>query len=558
MISVSLCVYKVNLDLLKKSIESVLMQSYIDFELIIINDGIVNTTILEYLKEIKDNRIYILHQENMGISYSRNVFLKNAKGDIFTFIDADNTWRIDYLKNVHECYMKKDVYTAYAKLQYVSTGNILFHNFDYNMLKNNNFIDMNVFSFKKQVYEKMGGFDESLNRLVDWDLNLKYCGVYPPEQIDYIGCYYNDNKGDKDGITNKNSVHYNSYKIRKKHDIKPKTFINKKILYIVSQYVQHSETYVDWEMKYFIELGASIEVLADNRGCASPVCTDIKTHYDIDKAISSFQPDIIHIHWLHICEKYCKILREKGHSIPITTRVHGFEYTIDLIQKVNNNPNVKYIFTYQHLLNQCINNKIDTRKMIVSTIPINTDLHYPTLLEPNIDKIKVLRVAAGLTTKNIDMFIELANELDDFEFTLLLVRCTHVEHVCNDFINLNNRLGGKCKILINVAREEVGDYMRKSNIYLHTTSQISNYGQPISIAESLACGNYVLARKTQNIFYLSGVGDIYETKTEVIGLLMNTKSWDICKWNQIKMKSIDLAYTTFVPEVALKNMIDKL
>jgi glycosyltransferase involved in cell wall biosynthesis len=310
-------------------------------------------------------------------------------------------------------------------------------------------------------------------------------------------------------------------------------------------------------MKYFIELGASVEILTDTSYCASPIYTNIKIHYDIDKAILSFQPDLIHIHWLHICEKYCKILSEKLYSIPITTKIHGFEYTIDAIKNINNYPNIKYIFTYQHLLNECISQNINTDKMIISTIPINTDLHYPSLLESNIDKIKILRVAAGLTTKNIDMFIELANELYDFEFTLLLVRCSGVENVCDEFINFNNQLGGRCKIIINVAREKVGDYMRKSNIYLHTTSQISNYGQPISIAESLACGNYVLARKNPNISYLYGIGDIYETKEEVITLLNITKSWDIYKWNQIKKNSIDLAYTTFIPEVALKNIIDK-
>lgn len=452
MISVSLYIYKVNLDLLKKSIDSVLKQSYTNFELIIINDGIVNPSILEYLEKINDEKIYIIHQVNMGLCYSRNVFLKNAKGDIITFIDADNTWNIDYLKNINECYTKKDVYTAYAKLQYVYSGNILFEKFDYKILKESNFIDINVFSFKKEVYEKIGGFDESLNQLGDWDLALKYCGVYPPEKIDYIGCNYNDNNLDEDKIANKNLVHYNQYKIYKKYNINSKKFINKKILYIVFQYPHLSETYIDWEMKYFIELGASIEILADSQYCASPIYTNIKIHYDIDKAISSFQPDLIHIHWLTICEKYCKILSEKKNSIPITTRIHGFEYTIDAIKKINSDPNMKYIFTYKHLLEQCISQNINTSKMIVSTIPINTDFHYPSLLEPNIDKIKVLRVAAGLTTKNIDMFIELANELHDFDFTLLLVRCNGNENVCNDFINFNKGLGGKCKIIINVAR----------------------------------------------------------------------------------------------------------
>ena len=43
-----------------------------------------------------------------------------------------------------------------------------------------NYIDLNAFVHRRRIYDQLGGFDEELRRLVDWDLILRYTRLYPP------------------------------------------------------------------------------------------------------------------------------------------------------------------------------------------------------------------------------------------------------------------------------------------------------------------------------------------------------------------------------------------
>ena len=51
--------------------------------------------------------------------------------------------------------------------------------FNRSLIENENFIDLNVFSHRKVLFERLGGFKEELRRLVDWDLILKYTSEKP-------------------------------------------------------------------------------------------------------------------------------------------------------------------------------------------------------------------------------------------------------------------------------------------------------------------------------------------------------------------------------------------
>jgi glycosyltransferase involved in cell wall biosynthesis len=81
---------------LPQAIESVLRQTFKDFELIIINDGSTDGT-KDFLKTIKDERIIIINQENMGLTKSLNRGLKVARGEFIARIDDDDIW-IDHEK----------------------------------------------------------------------------------------------------------------------------------------------------------------------------------------------------------------------------------------------------------------------------------------------------------------------------------------------------------------------------------------------------------------------------------------------------------------------------
>lgn len=76
---------------LSKCIESILNQTYANFELLLINDGSEDSS--GYVCDTyasKDVRIKVFHQKNAGVSFARNVGLGAVKGDWVTFVDADD------------------------------------------------------------------------------------------------------------------------------------------------------------------------------------------------------------------------------------------------------------------------------------------------------------------------------------------------------------------------------------------------------------------------------------------------------------------------------------
>ena len=116
-VSVIIPFYKKHL-FLKKAVESILSQTYKDFEIIIIHDDPKDQN-LEFINNIKsmDNRIIVLkNKENLGAGFSRNEGIKIAKGNYIAFLDADDVWYQNKL-SVQIDFMKKNnfslTYTNY-------------------------------------------------------------------------------------------------------------------------------------------------------------------------------------------------------------------------------------------------------------------------------------------------------------------------------------------------------------------------------------------------------------------------------------------------------------
>lgn len=100
MISVILPFYNNELTL-KKCIDSILNQSFFDYELIIINDGSKDNS-EQIINEYKDSRIKYYKQENKGVSAARNLGIKKSSGYYIFFIDADDEIEKDLLKELNE------------------------------------------------------------------------------------------------------------------------------------------------------------------------------------------------------------------------------------------------------------------------------------------------------------------------------------------------------------------------------------------------------------------------------------------------------------------------
>lgn len=87
-------------DYIKKCIESILYQSFDDYEVIFVNDGSKDNT-LEIVSQFKD-KIKIINKKNGGIVSARKAGFELAEGEYVTFIDGDDWLNIDFLSNLYE------------------------------------------------------------------------------------------------------------------------------------------------------------------------------------------------------------------------------------------------------------------------------------------------------------------------------------------------------------------------------------------------------------------------------------------------------------------------
>ena len=103
MVSITVIVPIYNVEkYLKRCIESILNQTFKDFELLLLNDGSTDSSgkICDIYAS-KDNRIVVRHKKNQGVSTTRNLGIDIAKGEYITFIDSDDWIEKDYLEKMY-------------------------------------------------------------------------------------------------------------------------------------------------------------------------------------------------------------------------------------------------------------------------------------------------------------------------------------------------------------------------------------------------------------------------------------------------------------------------
>lgn len=85
----------------KDTIETVLHQTFQDFEIVVVNDGSKDES-AQIVETIKDERIRLIYQENAGVAVARNRGIKEAKADYVAFLDADDLWLPKFLQTIYE------------------------------------------------------------------------------------------------------------------------------------------------------------------------------------------------------------------------------------------------------------------------------------------------------------------------------------------------------------------------------------------------------------------------------------------------------------------------
>lgn len=96
-------------DYIGSAIQSVLNQTFDDFEIIMVDDGSTDSSD-EIVKSIADPRIRYIRQENQGVSVARNTGIENAYGEFVAFLDADDYWQCQHLEFAAQIFrQRKDI-----------------------------------------------------------------------------------------------------------------------------------------------------------------------------------------------------------------------------------------------------------------------------------------------------------------------------------------------------------------------------------------------------------------------------------------------------------------
>ena len=168
-------------------IQSVLNQTYKNFELIIIDDGSTDHTLDKCKKFLNDKRIKIISQANQGVSKARNVGIENALGNFIAFIDGDDILSKKYLETLLNNTIRASADMAIC--QYVT---------DIDKLENRSTLVKNEILSKsnletliiKKQFQDCYVWNKLFKKSIIRDNNIKFpIGITIWEDIYFVFCY---------------------------------------------------------------------------------------------------------------------------------------------------------------------------------------------------------------------------------------------------------------------------------------------------------------------------------------------------------------------------------
>jgi glycosyltransferase involved in cell wall biosynthesis len=204
-------------DVLPAAIESVLSQTWPELELIVVDDGGTDGT-REVVEGYGDPRLRYVWQENQGVSGARNRGLREAHGELIAYLDSDNTWKPEFLEVMVAFLRSEGLRAGYSASELHGSDRLEYRGqpLDRLALQRQNYIDCIVFVHDADLVAEIGGFDERLRRVVDWDLLLRMAAVTDLGYAPFIGTSYDVWEERADRITRHESSGYR-WVVRDKH-----------------------------------------------------------------------------------------------------------------------------------------------------------------------------------------------------------------------------------------------------------------------------------------------------------------------------------------------------
>jgi glycosyltransferase involved in cell wall biosynthesis len=177
--------------IIREAIDSVLEQDFIDFELIVVDDGSTDDT-ADILKTFGRD-INVIRQSNQGVSAARNRGIAASSGQLIAFLDSDDLWLSHKLAVQVEFFTSQpDAMICQTQEQWVRNGvrvNLQKRHHKFSGMIFERSLELCLVSpsavmIKKRLLEEVGRFDERLPACEDYDLWLRISCRYPVYLID--------------------------------------------------------------------------------------------------------------------------------------------------------------------------------------------------------------------------------------------------------------------------------------------------------------------------------------------------------------------------------------
>jgi glycosyltransferase involved in cell wall biosynthesis len=190
---------------LGEAIQSVLDQTFPEFELIVVDDGSTDNT-KEVVESFKDPRIRYIYQENRGLPAARNTGIKASGGEYIAFLDSDDVWLPRNLElKVQVLDARPDVALVCSDfypfdnetgaiigrfwhdkpfLSWLNPQEVARQPLKELLSRGGCFIRYSVAVMRREVFTEVGYFDESIWGHEDWDMSVRIVQRFPIETID--------------------------------------------------------------------------------------------------------------------------------------------------------------------------------------------------------------------------------------------------------------------------------------------------------------------------------------------------------------------------------------
>lgn len=196
-----------------RAIDSVLRQSFRDFEIVVVDDGSTDGG-AAVVARFADDRIRLIRKPNGGVSSARNRGVAESRGQVIAFLDADDAWRPDFLEVIAGLAARHPSAGAYgtsfeivepdgrrrvsrvAALRGREDGDVLVADY-FEQALSGFVLWSSAAAVPKTTFEDVGGFPLGVSLGEDLDMWLRIGARYPVAVSGYVGSVYHKDAGNR-------------------------------------------------------------------------------------------------------------------------------------------------------------------------------------------------------------------------------------------------------------------------------------------------------------------------------------------------------------------------